>query len=332
MKVLLLGATGLLGHNVVRRLSAEGCGVVALVRRAGRLGEEGCMCEVKEGRPTDYEVLRSAASGCDAVVNCAGNADMSHLRQSDYYEANVLLPKMIARLVAEGAVERVVHVSSVDTIGYGSADAPADESAPMRSPFAESLYARSKREGECVLLKAAADHPTAHIVVVNPGFMIGPCDVGPSSGRMLLYAYRRRVVAAPGGGKAFVDVRDVSQAVVAAIEKGKSGGRYIVANGDGCFSLKRLFELQAEVMGYRQHVLVMPDWLLLAAAKAGDLLREAGVRTQLSTTNVRQLLVSEHYDNSQGIKELGYAQSPIGQAIADFHQWRNENKTRYAKD
>ena len=323
MKVLLLGATGLLGHNVLQRLVAEGHEVTALVRRSDGIRlPAAARWHAVVGSPLDYAALHRAAEGCDAIVNCAGATDMSLLRREDFMPMNHDLCEMMVRLMEETGIKVLVHTSTVNTIGYGSKGSHANEDAPMMPPFEGSYYADSKRAGELVVMGAAWRHEDWHVVVVNPGFMIGPYDVKPSSGRMLLAGYRRRVMAAPRGGKAFVAVKDVAQAVVTALTKGDNGARYIVTNSQGCMSIKQLYRLQARVMGYRQCVLILPNWLLAIAGKIGDGLRAIGVRTELSTLNVRQLMVGEYYDNSRGRTALAFGETPIEEAVADFYNWR----------
>lgn len=319
MKVLLLGASGLLGHNVLRLLMESGHRVVALVRRADalRLGGD---YEVRLGSLLDYPTLLAAAEGCDAVVNCAGVTDMSLRHYDDYLPVNRDLCGMLARLLDDTGISTLVHTSTVNTIGYGAADHAADEHEPMRRPFTESWYAESKREGEQLVL-AAARVPGRHVVVVNAGYMLGPWDVKPSSGRMLLAAWRRRLMAAPSGGKSFVHVADVAQAMVNAMTLGQNGSRYIAVNASGSMTIRELYRLQADVMGYRQRIISLPDWLLALAGAAGDLLRACGLRTDVSTRNVRQLMVREHYTPVRTIAELSMPQTPIAEAIIQFHQW-----------
>ena len=323
MKVLLLGATGLLGHNVLLRLMAEGHQVVALVRRANgiRLSRGGWT--TVEGSLLDYDTLRGAASGCDAVINCAGCTDMALLRYEDFLPANRELCVLLARLMDELDIRILVHTSTVNTIGYGNASRPANELEPMRPPFKGSFYADSKLEGEKVVLAAATEG--RHVVVVNPGFMLGAWDVKPSSGRMLLAAYRKPVMFAPKGGKAFVHVDDVAAAIVHALLRGSNGGRYIVVNRDACMSIKELYKMQARVCGYRQWVISAPGWLLLFAGRVGDLLRWMGVKTQVSTSNIRQLLVREYYGNRLAVSELGLNPTPIENAVKDFYEWKFNN-------
>ena len=325
MKVLLLGATGLLGHNVLQRLTDEGHQVVALVRRRGSLHLETPDTMVVEGCITDSDKVVSAAEGCDAIVNCAGVTDMSLLRYDDYGEVNEGLCRTLVKAMNRHGISRLVHASTVNTIGYGTADRPATEEEPIKAPFSRSYYADSKLHGEQVLCEAAKSHPDWHVVIVNPGFMIGPMDAKPSSGRMLLLGYRRRVMFAPRGGKAFVDVRDVAVAMVNALTMGRNGDRYIAVNSHEHHTIKELYSIQARTMGYRQRVITLPDGLLSVAGWLGDLVRWLGVRTELSTCNVQQLMVREYYDNRRAVSELAMPESDLAQAIRDFHGWRVES-------
>ena len=319
MKVLLLGATGLLGHNVLQRLLAE-----VLVRRRRSLRIPVTGFEVLESPSFDNDDLLCAAEGCEAVVNCAGVTDMSLLHLEDYLGVNRDLCVRVIAAMKHHGIRRLVHVSTVNTIGHGTESHPADESQPMRPPFADSFYARSKRLGEEAVQEGMRDYPGMEAVIINPGYMLGAYDVKPSSGRMLLAAYRKPLMFAPRGGKAFVHVADVAQAAVNALERGVPGNRYIVVNSQACMSIRELYRLQAAVCGYRQRVVTAPDWLLLAAGRVGDLLRLMGVKTQVSTCNIRQLLVREYYDNHHGLCDLGFSETPIADAIRDFHSWKNK--------
>jgi nucleoside-diphosphate-sugar epimerase len=324
MKVLLLGATGLLGHNVLHQLSTAGHEVVAVVRRRHSLRIQPPGLHLVEGDITRRDTVVSAAEGCDAIVNCAGVTDMSLLHYEDYTSVNVDLCQTLISAMNTHGIRCLVHASTANTIGYGSKEHPTDEQAPIKAPFDRSYYAESKLHGEQILRDAAVRNPDWHIVIVNPGFMIGPMDVKPSSGRMLLAGYRKPLMFAPRGGKAFVDVRDVATAMVNALTQGRHGARYIAVSSRGCLTINELYQLQASTMGYRQHVVTLPDWLLAAAGFVGDGLRAVGLRTELSTRNVRQLMVREWYDNRSARTELAMPESDIAHAISDFHNWRRQ--------
>lgn len=328
MKVLLLGATGLLGHNVFQRLTATGHQVVAVVRHRDAWLQETSESMIVEGCIADGDTVLAAAEGCDAIVNCAGVTYMGLRRFEDYAKVNVMLCHTLVEAMNRHGIRILVHASTVNTIGYGTAAKPADEQEMVKAPFDKSHYVESKLHGEFALRTAAQEHPNWHIVTVNPGYMLGPMDAKPSSGRMLVAGYRKRIMFAPKGGKAFVDVRDVAVTMVNALTMGRNGARYIVVSRSAQLSVKELYEMQARVMGYCQRVVTVPDGLLLAAGAVGDGLRALGVRTELSTANVRMLMVREYYDNRHAVSELSMPETDLAQSIRDFHRWREEHLTK----
>ena len=155
--------------------------------------------------------------------------------------------------------------------------------------------------------------------------------VKPSSGQLLLAGYRKRVMFAPSGGKSFVAATAAAVAVVNALIMGGSGQRYLLT-GDN-LSLAEFYEQQAVVCGYRQKIVIVPNWLLHLAGRCGDLLRAIGIKTQVSTRNVRQLLVREYYDHSLAARELLLPETSFSEAINDFFKWytakqvKNSNST-----
>lgn len=324
MKVLLLGGNGLLGHNVLKQLLQQGHEVHALLRSS--LDKEASKWEGMSDRFTLYRgsfldeaALQEAAEGCEAIINCAGVTDMSLLRYEDYLPVNCDLCRRLVQLMERRHITRLVHTSTANTIGFGIPLQPADEQAPMQPPFSRSYYGLSKREGEEVLLQVVRQHSDWHIVIVNPGFMVGAYDTKPSSGTLLLTGYRKPLMVAPRGGKSFVHVADAAVAIVNALDMGVHGSRYLLTGQN--LSLRQFYRLQAQVCGYRQWLLPLPNAVLVVAGWCGDLLRLCGLRTQLSTRNVRQLMVREYYDNTSARTALAMPDTPISKAISDFFAW-----------
>ena len=330
MKVLLLGSTGLLGQNVSRELVVRGHQVVVLVRHSvdwSFLPSGASLCAVR-GSLLCYDDLRRAAEGCDAVINCAGTTDMSLLRYADYLPVNADLCADLVRLMDDCNIRSLVHVSTANTIGYGTADALANEQSPMMPPFSQSFYARSKAEGEQTLIDAAQQRPDSHIVIVNPGFIIGAYDLKPSSGQLLLASYRRPLMFVPQGGKSFVAATAAAAAIVNALTMGQHGHRYLLTGEN--LSLRAFYFRQAKACGYRQRLIAIPRWLALAAGRMGDLLRLCGIKTQLSSNNIRQLQVSEYYDNALAQSDLQLPSTPIEQAITQFFDWYTKREAKKA--
>lgn len=323
MEVLLLGGNGLLGHNVIKRLLQQGHCVHALLRDTAVLHVDDftntAALSIFRGSLLDDADLRRAAQHCDAIINCAGVTDMSLLRYEDYLPVNRDLCVRLLNLMEEQGVGRLVHVSTANTIGFGTPVCKATESAPQMPPFSESFYGRSKREGEQILLDGAARRPDWHIVIVNPGFMVGAYDVKPSSGKLLLAGYRKPLMLVPKGGKSFLHVGDAAVAVVNALVRGEHGHRYLLTGAN--LSLKAFYRIQAHVCGYRQRQLAVPNWLLSLVGLIGDGLRRCGLPTSVAGNNVRQLMVAEYYDAAAAREALELPQTPIDDAIREFFSW-----------
>ena len=320
--ILLLGATGLLGHNTLKLLLERGYAVRCIIREGSEIDPEVLSCagqgqlETVRGSILDNKLLMSSLWGCDAAVNCAGVTDMSLSRLEDYRPVNTVLPQTLARMLYETGGRTLVDISTANTIAPGTAASPADESAPFGWPFSASLYARSKRESEQALAAFAEEHSRPRIVILLPGFMIGPYDRKPSSGKLLTTAYREPVMAVPRGGKSFVDARDVAAAILGAIENPQAHGRYL-ATGTA-LTLKEFYELQARVCGYRQLCFTIPNAICRAVASVGDARERKGRSSLAVSRNIQQLQAEEWYDNSRARLELGMPQTPIEQSIKDF--------------
>ena len=318
MKVLLLGANGLLGHNVMNKLIEDGHRVRVLVRRRP-FDVEGI--EVIYGNFLDNGMLREAAQGCEAIINCTGTTDMSLLHYNDYLPVNAEGAERIVHVMKETGIRILAHVSTANTIGYGNPRKYANETEPIQAPFSKSYYAMSKVKSENYLLQVAANDSKLHIIIVNPGFMVGAYDSKPSSGQLLLAGYRKPLMIAPSGGKSFLHVKDAATAIVNALTMGRNGERYLLTGTE--MPIQLFYRLQSEVCGYNQKLWILPNWVLSVAGVLGDLIRLMGIRTQLSTRNVRQLMVREYYDNQKATEELAMPHTELREAILDFFIYWN---------
>lgn len=318
MNILLLGTTGLLGHNVLKQLLFDGHKVVALVRDPKKVLLRHNNLQIIKG-PLDQPTIINAAQGCEAIINCVGVTDMALLHLTDYTAINSELPKILISAMKHHGISTLIHISTANTIGYGAPTKPSNEASAIEYPFSESFYAQSKLTGEAYLQQASQENPTGHIIIVNPGFMIGPYDVKPSSGTLLLTGYQKPIMAAPKGGKSFIAAKDAAVAITHALTMGTNGNRYLLTGSN--MTLKEFYRLQADTMGYRQIFVSLPNWIVSIAGRIGDCIRYCGIKTQLSTRNVRQLMVTEHYDNTKAVDELHMPQTPIETAIRDFFDW-----------
>lgn len=317
-KVLITGANSMLGLNAVFAFSARGYHVSALVRHTNAdLQRSGV--EVVIGRVTDYDDVLSAAQGCDAIIHIAAVTSQKLLKLKQYTDINVATTEIVCRASLNSSAGRVVLVSTANTIGNGTPKALSNEATPPAPPFSKNLYAQSKLIAEQLALTSGAD-----VVIVNPTFMIGAYDSKPSSGKVITICYGKKIAFAPKGGKNFVPARDVAQLLVTAMEKGKSGERYIASGVS--LSFKDFYECLMPYQPRNVRVLVLPDFIMNSLGACGSLLRVFGVATDVSWCNMKILQQCEWYCSDRAVSELDMVHTPIEDAICECVTWMKQNQ------
>ena len=323
MNVLVTGANGLLGHNVVIELLKQQHSVRIIVRNTKNIYFDLNSVDVFEGSFNDYECLKQAAQGCEAIIHIAAVTATNLLHYDDYRKINVEGSAQVIKVADELKINRIVYVSSANTIGFGNEQQFADECFKIEFPFTESFYAQSKVAAE-QLFTEASKKQDKHIVIINPTFMIGAFDPKPSSGKLMLMGYKKRVMFIPKGGKNFVAVSDAALAVCNALTQGRNGERYLVSGVN--LSFREFYSLQKQVENYRQQLIQLPDFLLIFVGKTGDLLRKLGIKTDLCSMNLRQLIICEYYSNEKSKAELNFVESDLKEAIKDAIDWFKNHK------
>lgn len=321
MLTLVTGATGLLGNNVVRVLLSNGQNVRVLIRdKAIPRPLADLDVEVVHGDLSDSQTIDRAMQGVDRVVHSAGFVRIGWSGLPEARAVNVDGTRHICH-AAQRHGARMVHVSTVNTLGLGRPQAPADEDAPPTDQV-PCAYVVSKREAEQVVTNAVAEG--LHASIVNPGFMLGPWDWKPSSGQMLIEVATRFTPAAPPGGCSVVDVRDVAAGILSALESGQPGRRYILAGEN--MSYLKLWQAMARVAGSRG-----PRWKLGIVVRAasgwcGDLAYRMTRREPLINSAAVRMSAQYHYYSSQrAVDELGYRFRSAEEAIQDAFAWFKSN-------
>ena len=182
------------------------------------------------------------------------------------------------------------------TIGFGS-----DEDQPMKYPFSESFYARSKKEGEDGVLPLK---DRMAVVIVNPTFMIGKYGSEKGSNRVFSMVRNSPVVACPSGGKNVINVEEAARGMVMALEGGKNGEKYLICGAN--YSYSELFHTIAAHFGLRRCYLGLPDWLLKLAGHLGDLLGRCGLKVEFGSVNMRILMIKNYYSTDKAFRDFGF--------------------------
>jgi len=197
MTVLVTGAAGHVGANLVRALIKNGRDVSALVRTDCR-GVEGLNLEIVRGDLLEYRSLRQAVKGCEVVYHLAASISIVGDRLGQVRLTNVEGTQNIVNACLEEGVKRLIHMSSIHAYTPFPLDQPVDESRPpadARSP----VYDRTKAEGNRIILDGVKKGLDA--VIVAPTGIIGPNDFKLSRmGAVLIKLYTRKLFALIQGG------------------------------------------------------------------------------------------------------------------------------------
>ncbi len=317
MKVLVTGATGFLGNNLVREMLQAGVTPVCLVRtNYDPRTFAGLNVQIVSGDWENNAFLREAVAQVDAVVHSAAMLHIGWRNVESSIETNVGITARVATL-AERCRIRMIHVSTVDALAAAHPRRPQNETAlePAKPP---SAYVVSKRLAEAAVLRSVAQGLDA--VIVNPGFMVGPWDWKPSSGQMMLALARRFIPLAPAGGCSVVDVRDVCRGIMAAITKGKTGQRYILGGANVSY-LDLWREISAMVGREPPVARLFAPITWLAGGGADIWARIIGREGLINSASIRMGQLFHYYSSEKAFLELNYSISPYQNALAEAWEW-----------
>jgi dihydroflavonol-4-reductase len=323
VRVLVTGATGLLGANVVRALLGAGHAVRAAVRASSRqLALTDLPVETSVLTLEEPESVAAAMAGCQAIVHAAAANWVGRSGRAWMERVNVQGTETVCRVALETGIRRMVHVSSVDTLGIRSLEHPADEECRSDLAHLRCPYIDTKRAAEDVVLGHVALGLPA--VIVNPTFMLGPWDTRPTSGRMLLEIAKGRALLAPRGGNSFLDVRDAAIGVVAALERGRVGRRYIL--GGQNLTYLDAWRRIAPIVGGRGPLGTAPAvgaWLLGRAAGFWGRLR--GQEPVVNPVSVAMGELPHYFSSARARAELNFPESDFERAVSDAWRWFREH-------
>ena len=327
---VVTGATGHLGNVVVKMLLANNYNVKVLVLNGEDISPiEGLNIEIKYGDVRDKEFLKENITGTDIVVHMAGVIDVSSKKNDLLLDVNVNGTKNVADVCLEkGAL--MIYTSSVHTI-----PANENENILLSEPTTfdenniEGAYAKSKTIATRYVFEKCKEGLKA--IVLYPSGIIGPYDYKISDmGQVILDHINGKLLAYVKGGYNFVDVRDVAQGIMLALQKGEIGQGYILS-GEMC-SVKKLLEIVNKRIGRKK----LPPKLALWFAKGVSLLSEAYYKIRhkkptFSAYSLKTLNVNCNFDNSKAKDKLGYTTRPLEETIFDTVDWLIENKSNLIK-
>jgi dihydroflavonol-4-reductase len=325
-KVLVTGASGFLGVHLVEALVQRGYKVRALVQALGPNQDLDLLpVEKIQGSLEDLGSLQRACEGQDAVIHTVGVISYNPAKNALMHKINVVGTQAVCEAALGAGVKRIVVTSSTAAIGYGTDPLAAlTEASPFNGYETELAYFTSKYEAERAAFAFCSRD--LEVVVVNPGSLMGSRDRRryEQSYPGLIYKFKPPFLI--HGGINFVDVKDAALGHVLALEKGRSGERYILGGENLGFGdlIKRVNKIvgRPTPKHYLPNSIVDMGGLLLKAARGLGF--EAHISPEIASRVVRWYL---YVDSSKAISELGYTPNFIDSSIERTIRWlRSEGR------
>lgn len=318
MKVAITGASGHIGSCLVRELIKLGAQVKILVHRS-RKSLETLPVELLEGDLLNKKSLENLCKGTDVVFHLAAQIAIDRKSRQQVLNTNIEGTRNLVEVCLEQQVSRFVHFSSIHALQVHPLDRVMNENRSLITN-SKQVYELSKAEGERIALKAVEKGLNAIILI--PTAVIGPYDFHNSYlGQALKKIYTNKLPILVTGGYDWVDVRDVVQATITAIEKGKKGERYILSGH--WTSLKELSKLISHLGTRKTPRMVVP--LFLARAVLPFIRFYFAIKGEHPLYTMDSLaILKESHRNISSRKaeiELDYHSRPLIETLRDTIDW-----------
>ncbi len=319
--VLVTGATGCVGANIVKHLNDRGIKPRVLLRRTSRTaGIDDLDWEPAYGDLTDRPSLEDAAKGCTTVHHVAALITFWRRRRREAERINVQGTRDLLEASRKAGVRNFVITSTMSAVGHcEEGQQTVDEDSPFNyRPFG-FVYNSTKREAEELVLGASTD--SFRTFSINPGLIFGERDVNLSAARMFDIAKRwYSIPFANPGSVTISDADDVAEGHIRVVERGRPGRRYIV--GSTYTTYRELITWVCEIVGRRPPLVTLPPWAVKAAGAMGELYGMATGREPMLTADMAYMACQhQRADVTRAIEELGLEPADVRASLEKSYRW-----------
>jgi 8-amino-7-oxononanoate synthase len=320
--VFVTGGNGFIGSHVVRRLEGEGHTVRCLLRKTSRTERlDDVPYERHLGDVRDLDSLVAGARGMDTIIHMASVSSWADIRSQASALEDIIVggTRNVLEAARRAGVRRVVLVSSATAVNASTTPTVFDETAAYTLADSSLEYSKAKhRSGE--LARRYADEGM-DVVTLLPAEVYGPHDDDLVTAGNLIDIIKSRPAYAPAGGTSIAHVEDVAEAIVAALDRGRSGERYIL--GGDCLMLSELMTLVLALAGRSEPVVPIPNDVLIRLCHSSA---AAGLQPPISLDVLEYATRYWFVDSAKAMRELGYAPRKAQETLAPVVAWLRETR------
>lgn len=326
--ILITGATGSLGKQLVYELNKTGNKPIAQIRENSDTGYiDSLNLEKRVADLEKFEQIPSLVEGIDAIIHTAAKVNFHLKDHSGFAKLNTEAPCELYKAAQKAGVKKFIHISTVATTAAirkkrehinGKVGTPfkVNEDTEYNLGDINIPYFKTKHDAELKLLELANNSQT-ELVIINPSIIVAPSRTGDDRGKALK-GFNRYIIPSFRNRINLVDIRDVAPAIITALDKGRHGERYILA-GDNV-TVRELVLMVSMILGRIPHLIYPPKWLLDFAASLSLILAKLKNSKKIAFyPDIVKLFNYEwSYSTLKARKELGFKSRSIQITLNDL--------------
>ncbi len=317
--ILVTGATGFLGHNLCKYLAGQGYRLRALARPTSDttfLTDLGI--EIAYGDVTDFDSIHRAVEDCVEVVHAA-----AHFRlwgaPEPFVQTNVEGTRHVLEAALAARVKKFIHISTIIVVGPQPPGVVITEETPC-APYPSDHYAKTKCCGEGLALSYAARG--LPVVVLRLGALYGPYG-HYAFNRLFFEEFLRNWRVQVHRGRHLIFpcyVGDAARAIEAALQRGRVGEIYNIANQS--ISHREANEIVSQLANRSSWRINFPGWVMIQFAELLEFLARFTHREPFYPLNLVPYVFGDWVvDSSKAERELGFKPSSFAEGAQRTLDW-----------
>jgi len=317
--VAITGATGFMGRHVLKAVHDAGYRPVAVVRN--KITARDILpdyIEIRQADMIDLTQVTDAFRGVQAAIHLAGMVSVNKRDNDAVYRTNVKGAENFLSAAKDAGVRRILFTSTTSAVAALTRDQPHfphDETAGFNLACEPVAYIQAKRAAHDRALAARAEG--LPVVTLSPSFVLGPDDINGNTSELIEAVRKKGLPVCPYGGVNPIDVRDIAQAYVAALQHADPAPHYILASRENV-TLKDFIGRVAKLAGVSPPRISLPNALTLPIAAVIETIYPAGALTAAGT---RLGSYYWYFDAALARRDLSLNCRPLNETLEATLHW-----------
>ncbi|MEA3496278.1 MAG: NAD-dependent epimerase/dehydratase family protein [Bacteroidota bacterium] len=323
MKILVTGADGFLGNNIIRELLVRKYDVKVFLQKNRPDTFNELKIEKYTGDILEPESIIEASQDCDFIIHTAANTSVWPSKSKIVREVNIKGTQNIVNASLKNKIKRLVYIGTANSFGFGTINNLGNETKEFNSQKYGLDYITSKYEAQQFVIDSVKNKGL-NAIILNPTFMIGPFDFKPTNRSLLLALINGALPGYSKGGRNFLHIKDAAFATCNALEKGKIGECYILGNEN--LTYKEFYKIAATQLKTKRPKLLIPKPFILFYGLLSETIAFITKKEPTLSYKMSKISIDTNFFSSEkAVKELGLPQTPIATAIDDAVDWFKSN-------